>query len=111
MKLYNKLFLMPALLLLGACTSTGLTYGEKIQNQGAETQVIGQNWSEGESLVTKGNELIQSGNEEIDKGKDMVSKGEATVREGESLVRKGNLLKTGAEESYQRRTPDNVPPL
>lgn len=110
MKLYKKLFLMPALLLLGACASTDLTYGEKIQNQGAETQAIGQSWSEGENLVTRGNSLIQSGNKEIDKGKDMVSRGEATVREGESMVRKGNRLKSGAEESYQRRNPDGLSP-
>lgn len=100
------------LLLLGACSSAAdLTYGEKIQNQGAETQQIGQNWSEGESLVTKGNSLIQSGNKHIDKGKDMISEGESTVREGETLVRQGNRLKSGAEESYQRRNLGNLPPL
>jgi len=104
MKHYNNfvtIFAFIALLTLGACSSPELTYGEKIQKQGSETKLIGENWSEGANLEVKGNALIQSGNKEIDKGKDMVSKGEAAVRKGESLVRKGNLLKTGAEESYQ----------
>lgn len=110
----NNLFTLSMILFvslfLSACGSSPkkMTFGDKLKNQGTEVQVLGEQWSNGEEMISEGKALIEDGEEALEDGESLVSKGRSKIEKGESMIRKGQRLKDEAERGYELRKSSSL---
>lgn len=65
MKLFHGIMILGTSILLTACGSSEPTFGDKLKAQGAGTQKIAKQWSEGESMIKNGQGVITEGRKQI----------------------------------------------
>ena len=97
-----------ALIVLNACAPKEPSFGDKLLSRGDEVHKIGEQWSEGESLIKTGNELLLSGRKDVQNGEFLVLDGKSKINKGETMIFKGNQLKKSAEVDYIKRVQHPV---
>lgn len=75
------------------------TIGQQMIAQGSDTQVWGEKWQDGQSLVDKGNKKIKHGKKLIASGKDEVS-------DGKNMVKKGKKIMKKSENAFHEKFPE-----
>lgn len=104
--LFTASAILAAGLALSACASDDPpTFGERLQNQGAGLEEIGQTWSQGAEKVREGEKLVAKGREQLEDGRE-------NVDEGEELIRDGRRMMADAESRYGQTgaVPPGAPP-
>ncbi len=104
--------MMVALLLvsaLSACSSKTPTLGETMRNQGIELAAIGDQWTEGDMLVSEGEQQLDDGKAMIEDGRELMNDGDGLVDQGEANIRKGQNLKRTAEVAFRDKTGRDLP--
>lgn len=89
---------------LASCaTDREPTYGERIQDEGSSLKAVGEQWSEGEELVTKGEKRLKDGQDRLNEGERMIEEGRDMINEGTELMRDAKL-------SYEQWDGRSSPP-
>jgi hypothetical protein len=76
-----------------SCSTSPPTLGEKMINQGQSMAKVGEQWVEGETMISKGEKMIKQGEEQVEEGKQLITKGRAMMKESEETYKQrgGNL--------------------
>ena len=64
---------------------------------------IGEEWLEGEEMISEGKDLIEDGEDDVDDGEALISKGKKKIRKGEAMIRDGERMMKEAERAYRER--------
>ena len=78
---------------IASCSTSPPTLGEKMIQQGQSMSEVGEQWVDGEKMISKGENMIKQGEEQIEAGKQLITKGRAMMKASEDIYKQrgGNL--------------------
>lgn len=92
---------VPALLLIGACSSeepAPMDAGQRMSQRGDEIGEYGAAWSAGEQEVERGKSMVEKSNSDLAAAQDRLARARADVAKAEEKIRKVQSERTDAEQ-------------